>query len=175
MFLRLCVCALLVVLLRPAWAQFETAVVLGTIRDTTGSAVVGCSVILEGVDTGVTSRTTTDNNGDYQFLNVKIGRYRVTAEYPGFKRSVSDPFSVAVSARQRVDLSLQVGEVTESVTVTEAAALLETDTSSRGTVIAQRPRLCRSHPAHAGHHPRAPGYPRRTRRFLSRQRAAQFL
>jgi hypothetical protein len=138
MLWRWCVFALSFIVLSSALAQFETAVVLGSIRDTTGSAIVGCSVVLEGVDTGVTSRTTTDNNGDYQFLNVKIGRYRVMAEHPGFKRSVSDPFSVAVSARQRVDLNLQVGEVTESVTVTEAAALLETDTSSRGTVIGHK-------------------------------------
>jgi hypothetical protein len=122
----------------PALSQFDTAAVLGTVTDSTGSAIAGAAVLLEGVDTGVVNRAVTDNNGNYQFLNVRIGRFRVTAEHPGFKRALSDVFTVEVSARQRVDLSLQVGDVTESVTVVEAAALLETDTSSRGTVIGQK-------------------------------------
>mgnify|MGYP005853301681 CR=1 FL=1 len=111
---------------------------LGAIRDASEAAVSNCAVTLEGVDTGVTARTITDAAGNYQFFNVKIGRCQVTAEHPGFKKAVSDPFTVSVSARQRVNLKLEVGEVTERVTVTEAAALLETDSSSRGTVIGRQ-------------------------------------
>jgi hypothetical protein len=121
-----------------ALAQFETAAVLGVIRDPTGGAVANCAVTLEGVDTGVTARAVTDSSGNYEFFNVRIGRYRVTAEHPGFKKAVSDLFTVSVSARQRVNLSLEVGDVTESVTVLEAAALLETDSSSRGTIIGRQ-------------------------------------
>ena len=124
--------------LSPAWAQFETATVLGTVRDATGSAVPSCNVTLEGVDTGISARTLTDGDGNYQFFNVKIGRYRVQAVREGFKTAASETFAVAVSARQRVDLRLEVGDVAESVTVTEAAALLETDTSARGTVIGRK-------------------------------------
>ncbi len=119
-------------------AQFETATVLGTIRDATGAPVAGAAVRLEGVDTGIVVSGQTDAVGDYQFFNVRIGRYRVSAEHTGFKKAVSDPFTVVVSARQRVDLRLEVGEVTESITVNEAATLLETETSARGTIIGSR-------------------------------------
>lgn len=132
----LCVCTLIVA--GHAFSQFETATVLGTVRDASGSPVAGGAVRLEGVDTGVVTRASTDASGNYQFLNVKIGRYQVAAEHTGFKKAVSNPFVVSVAARQRVDLSLQLGDVTESITVSEAAALLETDSSSRGTVIGRQ-------------------------------------
>jgi hypothetical protein len=136
--LLLSLAAIAAVAPRAALAQFETAAVLGVIRDPSGGAVANCAVTLEGVDTGVTARTVTDASGNYEFFNVRIGRYRVTAEHPGFKKAVSDLFTVSVSARQRVNLSLEVGDVTESVTVLEAAALLETDNSSRGTIIGRQ-------------------------------------
>ena len=127
-FLILAVC-------QTAWGQFDTATVLGTIQDPAGSVVPSCQVTLQNTATGIVSRATTDAVGNYQFFNVKIGTYVVVAEQPGFKRAESEPFTVTVSARQRVNLNLEVGQVTEVVEVTGAAVQLETDTSSRGTVI----------------------------------------
>ncbi len=121
-----------------AWGQFDTATVLGTIRDASGAAVAQCGVRLEGLETGIVAAATTDAAGNYEFFNVRIGRYRVAAEMKGFKTALSEAFPVVVAARQRVDLTLQVGEVTESITVSDAATLLETDTSSRGTIIGSR-------------------------------------
>lgn len=118
-----------------ARAQFDTATVLGTILDPAGAAVPGCQVTLEGIETGIRVDKVTDASGSFEFFNVRIGRYQVRAEQAGFKKAVSDPFTVTVSARQRVDLMLQVGEVTESIEVSGAASLLETDSSSRGTII----------------------------------------
>lgn len=117
------------------FSQFETSAVLGTISDSTGAVIASANVTLTAQRTGVVVTTLTNSNGVYEFLNVRPGLYTVSAEVPGFKRSVSDPFTVTVGARQRVGLALQVGEVTEVVTVSEAAALVEMDTSSRGTVI----------------------------------------
>lgn len=129
------VCALLLPLTGGLFAQFDTATVLGTVRDTSGSAVVASVVTLESLGTGVRATTSTDEQGNYQFLTVRIGQYRVTAEAPGFKLAVAEAFTVTVNARQRVDLALEVGAVTETVTVSDAVAQLETDTSSRGTVV----------------------------------------
>ena len=119
----------------PAFAQFDTAEVLGTIRDNSGSVLAKPSVKLTNQDTGLEARTTADDNGNYTFSNVKIGRYTVTAEAPGFSRAVATGIVVNVNARQRVDLTLQVGAVSESVEVSGAAAVLETDSSERGQLI----------------------------------------
>jgi hypothetical protein len=118
-----------------AKAQFDTATVLGTVRDSSKSALAGASVSLINTATGVSQSTLSNNEGDYQFFNVKIGRYKVTAEAKGFKRSAAEEFSATVNARQRVDLDLQVGDVAEMVNVDAAVAQLETDSSSRGTVV----------------------------------------
>jgi hypothetical protein len=119
----------------PAFAQFDTATVLGTLRDQSGAALPSATVKLKNNETGITVTTQSDSNGDYQFPNVKIGSYRVSAEVQGFSTAVADNIIVTVNARQRVDLTLQPGQLTETVTITDAAQLLETDSSVRGQVI----------------------------------------
>jgi hypothetical protein len=118
-----------------AFAQFETAEVLGTVRDASGSVVSKATVILINQGTGIQAKTTTDDNGNFDFPNVKVGVFTVTAEATGFSKAVAADIRVDVGARQRVDLSLQVGAVTESVNVTGAATALETDTSEHSQVI----------------------------------------
>jgi hypothetical protein len=119
----------------PSFAQFDTAEVLGTIRDQAGSVVPKAALTLVNTDTGVQAKTTADENGNYSFSNVKIGVYRVTAEATGFSKAVASDITVNVGARQRVDLTLQVGAVTETVEVSGAASNLETDSSEHGQVI----------------------------------------
>ena len=68
----------------PAWAQFETASVLGTVRDSTGAVVPGATVRLLNVDTGVEATKVTDESGSYEFFTVRIGTYDVGAELSGF-------------------------------------------------------------------------------------------
>jgi hypothetical protein len=125
-----------VLLLPPvAAAQFDTATVLGTIRDASGGVVPGVTVSLKNVSTGITAETITDTDGNYQFFNVRIGAYTVRAALQGFSAAEASDVNVAVGARQRVDLLLQAGNITETVEVTGAAKLLETDSSDRGQVI----------------------------------------
>ena len=68
----------------PAFAQFDTATVLGTLRDQNGAALPNATVKLKNNETGITQTAQSDSNGDYQFPNVKIGNYRVSAEMQGF-------------------------------------------------------------------------------------------
>ncbi|HEU0123354.1 MAG TPA: TonB-dependent receptor, partial [Bryobacteraceae bacterium] len=117
------------------FAQFDTAQVLGTIHDASGAAVPESDITLTNVRTGVQQKAKTDSNGNYQIANVKAGEYKLEASAKGFKSSLAPDFTVTVNARQRVDLRLEVGATTESVTITDAAAILEADTSSRGTVV----------------------------------------
>ena len=128
LFVALAVCT-------PALAQFETASVVGTVRDNSGAVVSGATVTLTNIETGVSSTKATDDQGNYEFFTVRIGTYVVTGEKEGFAVAVADNVRVAVGARQRVDLSLQVGALTERVEVTGAVTRLETDTSQRGQVI----------------------------------------
>jgi len=118
-----------------AFGQFETSEVLGTVRDASQNAVVNAAVTLTNQDTGIAAKTTTDGSGQYDFFNVKVGRYTVTVEMTGFSKFSSAGIAVDVNARQRVDAVLQVGAVSETVNVTSAATMVETDASEHSQVI----------------------------------------
>ncbi|HYL35048.1 MAG TPA: TonB-dependent receptor [Bryobacteraceae bacterium] len=117
------------------FAQFETSEVLGTVRDASGSAVPKASVTLTNQGTGIQVKASTNDNGAYDFFEVKAGRYTVTVEASGFSKATASDIVVAVGSRQRVDMSLQVGVVTEAVTVSGVASALETDSSERSQAI----------------------------------------
>jgi hypothetical protein len=118
-----------------AYAQYDAAV-LGTVRDPDGLVIAGGKVTLSNLANGVQQTTATDAAGNYEFLNVRIGEYSLTAEKPGFKAATAERFGVTVNARQRVDLKLDVGATSEKVTVQGAVQALETDSSDRGEVVA---------------------------------------
>ncbi len=129
------ICLFLVCGWSAAFAQFETATVLGTVKDATGAVLPNATVTLRNTGTGVTATSRTDENGDYQFFNVRIGVYQVTAEAPGFSKAVADNVQIVVNARQRVDLAMRAGQVTETVVISDSAVQLETESSDRGQVI----------------------------------------
>ena len=122
----------------PALAQFDTAEVLGTVKDKSEAVLANATVSLSNQNTGSKATTTTDGNGNYTFVNVKIGTYNVSAESTGFSKGEARNITVNVNARQRVDLTLQVGTVAETVEVTGAASALQTDSSERGQVVSQK-------------------------------------
>jgi hypothetical protein len=127
--LHLCACL--------AFAQFDSATVLGYISDQSGAAMPGVTITLTNPATGISSTAVTDDRGQYQFLNVRVGTYSLKAELEGFTTAVADNFTVTVNARQRVDLSMGVGGIGETVQVSGAARLLESESSDRGTVISR--------------------------------------
>src|SRR5262245_11862105 len=86
-----------------AWGQFETSTVLGTVKDRSDSVVGGVTVTLTNVDTNISAVKQTDENGAYEFVNVRPGRYKVTAEKSGFAIASAENVQVNVTARQRVD------------------------------------------------------------------------
>jgi hypothetical protein len=133
-----CVFTLLLLSAALSQAQFESGSVLGTITDPTGNAVSGASITLTNVRTGTSLKSTSDNSGNFLFVNQRLGSYRVRAEKTGFKPAEASAFDLTVDARQRVDLKLEIGSVSDSVTVTDAAGILEADNSSRGAVINPR-------------------------------------
>src|SRR6266567_3234987 len=102
---RLCRATLALIaaaLLLPAsvFAQFDTATVLGAIKDSSGAVVPGATVTLKNIATGITANAVTDADGSYQFLNVRIGTYTVRAELQGFSAAEAKDVAVTVGARQ---------------------------------------------------------------------------
>lgn len=117
------------------WAQYDTAEVLGAVHDPAGALIPGASVTLINQETGIQSKIATDEKGDFDFFNVKVGRYAMVVEHAGFAKYTAKDVLVDVNARQRVEVAMQVGAITETVDVTGAAAPLETDSSEHGQVI----------------------------------------
>lgn len=118
--------------------QFETGAVLGTVRDRSEALVAQATLTLTSLETNISVKRATDSNGNYEFVNVKPGTYRLTAEKEGFSPAAAEGFVVSVNARQRVDLQLSVAQVAETVQVTAVVPLVESETSQRGQVIESR-------------------------------------
>ena len=130
----LCV-AFLLLMASAAAAQFDSATVVGTVRDASGGVVAEATVTLTGVDTGISVTRTSGDNGSFEFPAVRPGRYVVTAEKTGFALAMVENVVVQVGARLRVDLPMPVGQVSEKVEVKASSPLMETDSSQRGQVI----------------------------------------
>jgi hypothetical protein len=118
-----------------AFAQFETAALVGTVTDQSGGVVADALITATNTDTGVTQTRRSDANGHYEFVTLRIGNYLVTAEKAGFALALAENNRLEVGARLRVDFGLRVGQLTERVEVSAVATLLETDSSQRGQVI----------------------------------------
>lgn len=117
------------------WAQEFRATLSGRITDPSGAPAAGAKVTVRNAETGEVATTASGEEGDYQVGFLTPGRYVITAEKPGFKTSVREGVNLEVAARVRVDISLPLGEVSESVTVSAGGALLETESADRGLTV----------------------------------------
>jgi Carboxypeptidase regulatory-like domain/TonB-dependent Receptor Plug Domain/TonB dependent receptor len=118
-----------------AYAQFDSGAVLGNIKDPSGATISAATVELLDAAKGVKIVRHTDASGNYEFDSVQPGEYTIAVVAAGFQGSKTDVFRVNVGARQRVDLSLGLSTASDTITVSGAAAQLETDTSDRGQTI----------------------------------------
>lgn len=122
----------------PLWAQKDTGGITGTVRDSSGAVVTGAQIAVKDLDRGTAFTTKSNDLGVYVASPLKVGRYQITAEKPGFKKAVAGPIVVNVDARPAVDITLPVGNIEETVTVTTQAPLLETETSDLGQLVNSR-------------------------------------
>ena len=120
------------------YAQFDTAEVLGTVTDPSGAVLANVNIVLKNQDTGLEAKTATDDGGNYNFFDVKVGRYTITAQLTGFATFTATDVIVNVNARQRVDIAMKVGGATETVEVQGAAEVLETDSTEHGQIISSQ-------------------------------------
>jgi hypothetical protein len=121
-----------------AHGQQETATILGTVTDGTGAIVPGASVTVTNVQTNISLTTQTDARGAYVVPSLKPGEYSLTVEISGFQKTVRSGVVLQVAQVARIDLTLQTGQLSETVEVVGSSPILETQTSSRGAVIDQK-------------------------------------
>ena len=106
-------------------AQTDRGTIRGTVLDTTGAAVPGATVTATSVDTGVKSSSTSGESGTYNITSLRPGMYTVTAENRGFKKLIRENVRVEVAGTVGLELQMAIGEVTESVTVSDVAPQLK--------------------------------------------------
>ena len=116
-------------------AQTTAATVTGVVADQSGAAITGVSVVLENLDTHVQVTTRTNSSGFYRVGGLIPGFYRATVSKNGFRSIIRDSIELHGQDEIAINYSLQVGSVTESVTVTSGAPLLQSDSSTVSTVI----------------------------------------
>ena len=116
-------------------AQSSYGSVVGTVIDTTGADVPGATVSLGNDGTGASEATTTGHGGTYSFLNLNPGSYTLNVSQPGFQSYRRRQVDVQIGGLTRVDVTLRVGDVTQTLTVTSAAGDLHTDSATLDGVI----------------------------------------
>ena len=132
--LLVCTVALLLAVQPLLLAQLTTGRIAGVVTDSSGSALPDVAVTVTEVDTATSTSVKTDATGNYLATNLKIGKYTVSFQKQGFQRSVESNVDVGIGQVVRVDVALKVGVVTQTVEVTSAPPLLQTETSSLGTI-----------------------------------------
>ncbi len=113
--------------LRVAFAQGDRGTITGTVSDPAGAVVAGAAIEAREVETGVVSQAVSTSTGNYTVSQLPAGSYELTVAVPGFKKYVRQNLLLQVAQVLRIDVSLEVGAATESVTVSEAAPLLKTE------------------------------------------------
>jgi hypothetical protein len=110
----------------------------GTVLDPKGAPISGATVTLTNVGTGVKKITQTSDSGSYQFLELVPGEYEIEASQEGFAHLKKGPFPVQVQAAVRLDLELKVGSVSETITVSSEAPLLQSESAAVSQVVEER-------------------------------------
>lgn len=135
---RLCIVLWLFSLGSALYAQSASGQITGTVKDSTGAMVAGAAVSVSSQLTGQTRRTTTNESGTFSFPLLPVSVYSVTVDQKGFRSSKRTDITLNVDQVSRIDIDLQVGEVTETVNVQESAVSIDTESASVGQVVTQQ-------------------------------------
>jgi hypothetical protein len=120
---------------QPAWGQEVTASITGTVADPSGAAVVGATVTATSQERGLTYTGVTNDSGLYRIAQLPVGTYGLKVEKSGFALASYPAFVLTLNQVARVDVTMKVGQTSETVEVTGTAPLMETDTTQVDTII----------------------------------------
>jgi hypothetical protein len=123
LFFGLCISLLLC----PVFAQSDKGTITGTIADPAGAVVPGAAIEAKHVETGAQYQAASTATGNYTLTQLPVGVYELSISVPGFKQYLRKGITVLVAQTLRIDVSLEVGALTESVTVSADAPLLKTE------------------------------------------------
>ncbi|HMF75857.1 MAG TPA: TonB-dependent receptor [Bryobacteraceae bacterium] len=121
-----------------ALGQVTTGTILGSVHDSTGATVAGAKVTITETNKGTVSEQQTGEDGDYTVPFLIPGTYSVAVEKGGFKRSLSQNIILDVDQKARIDITLQIGQVSETMEVVASAPLVRSESAELGEVIGQR-------------------------------------
>src|SRR5437879_5835527 len=125
---KLCL-LVLVALLTPAWGQVSASI-SGKVEDASNAAVRGATVTVKSLETGATRVVTSDDSGNYRALALAVGPHEVRAAKPGFKTAIRERVDLVVGQNAVVNLQLELGEVTQEVTVSGEPPVVNVTTAS---------------------------------------------
>lgn len=130
----------IVLLLLPvaALAQTSSGRILGVVQDSSAGSLPGVSIVIRNIATGTERTTVTNDRGQYEVPALQPGQYQVEAELEGFRRYVRGPVTVQVNQDTRVDAVLEVGALSETITVAAEGIAVQTTTSSLGKVVEEK-------------------------------------
>ena len=136
--LRFRLAPLLIAFLFPVYGQVNKSNLTGVIHDPSGSAVPNVALKLINTATGTVREEASDSSGLYRFTLVDFGVYRLEAAAPGFRNFIREGVELQTGQTTTVDITLEVGTQTDSVTVTAESPLLRTETGSMGNSVNTR-------------------------------------
>ena len=119
-------------------AQSITQTIQGLVSDATGAVIPGATISYTNLDTGVSQSVQSNETGNYTFTLVPVGNYDVTCQLEGFKTNTTSNQRVGTGDQVRVDFTLEIGDVTETVEVSAAAVTLQTENATVGAVVENR-------------------------------------
>jgi len=122
----------------PVYGQSDRGSIVGTVKDASGAAVAGATGTATNTETGVTPGTPTSDDGNYTIPELKAAPYSVKVEASGFKTSTIENVVVAVQVTRRADVDLEIGAVTEEVTITSEPPAIQSESSVRQTNVTER-------------------------------------
>jgi len=121
-----------------ARAQYEDGSLIGSIHDATGAAVGNAALTVTNINTGNVVKVNANGSGDYEVPSLRVGLYNIEATAPGFAPAEAKNITVSVAGRQRIDLTLKVGQTDiTTVEVSDVALQIETETSERGENVSE--------------------------------------
>ncbi len=131
--LLISICCIML-LVTAAHGQTITGTIQGTVRDPSGAVLPGVTIRVKNIDTNQARETLSNESGTYFIPLLPVGHYEVSAELPGFKADVKTGIELQVDQRLNFGFTLQVGQMSEKLTVSEAAPLVQADSATVGGI-----------------------------------------